>query len=114
MNEFQINVKYSKPKIVILTETRQTVDDIDTFLNIQNYSFVRCDASNRHTGGVMIYVSNIIKFKEITNYRKNMTWLLSIEIIGGFKKGIYGAVYKSPQEKMKNFMTTIRETTNLI
>lgn len=109
LSEFKTIIAKKKPKIMCFSETRQTKDDADKFLFIENYNIVRCDATNRHTGGVIIYISKNISFKVILNYSKSSTWFLAMEVYKGFKKGIYGIIYKSPQENINDFINLLEE-----
>jgi hypothetical protein len=52
--------KYN-PKLVFLSESRQTVNFVDSELNIINYNLIRCDSENRRTGGCVIYLMNDIE-----------------------------------------------------
>lgn len=45
-----------KPAVLALSETRLIVDIEDSEINVPGYSVVRCDAENRSTGGVMLYI----------------------------------------------------------
>ena len=42
--------------ILALTEARITKNITDNELKILDFGFVRCDAENRFTGGVVVYV----------------------------------------------------------
>jgi hypothetical protein len=110
MNEFKIIVSEWKPKIICLSETRQTKDILDQELVIDNYELIRCDSNNRRTGGCVIYVKNNIQYNLIKNVNIDQCWILIIKITNGFKKGIYGVIYKSPKQKKKKFIKIIDDT----
>lgn len=56
---------YYKPAIVVLTETRITEDIEDNEINIKGYKVRRYSAESRNTGGVVIYVRDEIKIREV-------------------------------------------------
>jgi exonuclease III len=65
-NEVHMMMNEYKPLIGCLTETHCTEDIEDHELDIPGYSAViRCDSHSRHTGGVLIYVRDGIKFESV-------------------------------------------------
>jgi hypothetical protein len=74
-------------------------------LAINDYKLVRNDALNRRTGGVIIYVHESISFSIVSQKQFSLSWFLAIKINRGLKNGIYGVIYKSPQEKLNEFVT---------
>lgn len=54
-------LKKINPAFLALSETRLTEDIEDNEVNVQGYSMSRCNAKNRNTGGVALYVRNDIK-----------------------------------------------------
>jgi hypothetical protein len=97
------------PKIVFLSESRQTDIILNTDLEIKNYELIRCDSMNRRTGGCVIYISNNINFEVIKNIQIEQTWILIINVKSGFNVGIYGVIYKSPKQNKKNFLKIMDE-----
>lgn len=55
-------IKEMKPAILALSETRLIGEIEDSEVNVPGYSIVRCDAENRNTGGVMLYIRDDIKY----------------------------------------------------
>lgn len=93
----------------MLSETHITDDFEEGEIKIQGYKFVSCNSHSRHTGGTAMFVDENIKFDVIFNERKNKTWILCIRINDGLMKGIYTVVYKSPKEKITDFLSFFDE-----
>lgn len=53
------------PAVFALSETRLIADIEDSEVNVPGYSVARCDAENRSTGGVMMYIRNDLKHEVI-------------------------------------------------
>jgi hypothetical protein len=104
LNELKILMNEYCPKIVFLSESRQTSDILYSELEIDNYKLIRCDSENRRTGGCVIYLSNDIEFKMLKNEKIEKCWILTIKISKGFKPGVYGVIYKSPKQKKKKIL----------
>lgn len=56
-------LKKINPALLALAETRLTEDIDDNEVNVPGYSVTRCNAENRNTGGVALYVRNDIKYE---------------------------------------------------
>lgn len=93
-----------KPKILLLSEARVTTEINSGEIAIDNYQTLRCDSINRNTGGLLIYVQKNICCHEISSKFVNKSWFLAIKVTEGFQKGVYGVVYKSPQDNVSQFM----------
>lgn len=52
------------PAVLALSETRLTNEIDDSEVNVPGYSLARCNAENRFTGGVAIYIRNDIKYHQ--------------------------------------------------
>jgi hypothetical protein len=65
----------------------------------------RCDSHSRHTGGVLMYIKANIKSEIIFNksYELNL-WCLSVLVKNGALKGIYTAIYHSPNSSHADFI----------
>lgn len=83
------------------------MDIADFELEIEGYYFKRCDSHSRHTGGTMIYIRSDIVCEEIFNDTSctKLSWMCTIKISRGFKKGIYSVLYKSPRENNTEFLS---------
>lgn len=80
-------------------------DDIsDKEIEIENYEIIRCDSNSRHTGGVAIFVKNDLKWKLISKRHRSKSWGLVISVDDRFMHGRFGVVYKSPKEKINDFL----------
>lgn len=102
--EFKVLLEKYSPKLVFLSETR-TTSEIENFeISINNYELVRCDSNSRKTGGCAIYIRKDIEFQIIKNEVQKLCWILVIKVTKGFQKGVYGVLYKSPQQKNKDFL----------
>lgn len=93
----------------MLSETH--VDDaVNTRdLNIPGYALVICESNSRHTGGVAMYVKDEINYKVIFNKSKSRTWILTIQVIDSLINGRYSVLYKSPKEKINDFLSIFDE-----
>lgn len=54
-------LRKTNPAFLALSETRLTKDIEDYEVNVPGYSMYRCNAENRNTGGVALYIRNDIK-----------------------------------------------------
>lgn len=93
-----------KPKIILLSETR-TIENMNiSELAIKGYNLFRCDAINRHTGGVAIYLSENISANVIFKYDNNYIWAIAINISKGFLPDIFCVVYRGHQCSDNDFI----------
>jgi hypothetical protein len=107
--ELKLLLSKYKPKIVFLSESRQTDDINDSELNIVNYNLIRCNSDSRRTGGCVIYLCNTIDYIIVKNIKIDLCWVLIIKIKSGFQPGIYGVIYKSPKQRIKKFLKLVDE-----
>lgn len=90
-------MKQRRPAIVALSEARvdDSVEDFE--INIIGYSCMRCDAENRFTGGVVIYIRNDIKYETVLVKKIiGNCWCVVIKINGNWYRGAIAVVYHSP------------------
>lgn len=92
----------------MLSETHIT-DFSDKELKIDGFLIERCDSNSRHTGGVAIYIKNSINYKVIHNKHKSKTWILAIQISDSLINGRFVVIYKSPKEKINDFLAILDE-----
>lgn len=108
-------MKRMNPTIVALSETRITQDIEESEVNVPGYSIIRCDAENRYTGGVSIYVKNNIKYcvvlikKLIAN-----CWCIVIEVQDKIYKGVIIVIYHSPSASNGDFIRFLEEIVELV
>lgn len=82
------------PAIMALSETRLTPDIENSDIYVPGYSIVRCDATNRNTGGVMLYVKNDIKHEVVLVKKiESNCWCVAIEVCENLFKGRIMVVY---------------------
>lgn len=74
---------------------------------IENYDLIRCNSNSRHTGGVIIYIDKSLNWNLIDSTSKSRTWILSISINDSSINGRFVLVYKSPKEKINDFLEII-------
>jgi hypothetical protein len=98
-----------KPKILMISETHITSDFDDVELEINGYNLIRCDSNSRHTGGVAMYVDKNVDFNIVCKMAKSKTWILAIKINNNLMTGLYAVVYKSPSEKINDFLSIFDE-----
>lgn len=56
-----------------------------------------------------MYIDENINFEVIFNEHRSKTWILCIQIKEGLMKGTYGVLYKSPSEKINDFLCFLDE-----
>jgi exonuclease III len=86
LNQFRDFCEEFKPKMLFLSETRTIEAMSDKELEIHNYSLMRCDAANRHTGGVAIYVHNSISAYISDKFDEKFIWALCIKVKNGYQR----------------------------
>lgn len=88
-------IKTVKPKLIFCSEARVTNEICDE-VKIDGFNEIICMSTSRFTGGVVIYVSNELKFKILYNNSIDDTfWCLVIEIIDSHLMGIYSCFYRA-------------------
>ncbi|XP_025263168.1 uncharacterized protein LOC112637508 [Camponotus floridanus] len=103
-------MKKINPMFLALSETR-LIDEIeDSEVNVPGYSIVRCNAENRNTGGVVLYVRSEIKY-EIVLVKKleSNCWCAAIEVKDKVYKGVIMVIYHSPSASHGDFMRFYEE-----
>lgn len=90
-------MKKRNPAVVALSETRVDANIEDSEINIGGYSQVRCDAENRYTGGVVVYIRNDIKFETVMVQKViGNCWCVVIGLFEQWYKGTIVILYHSP------------------
>lgn len=93
----------------MLSETRTTEEMNENELKVPNYILIRCDAYNRHTGGVAIYVHTSVKAHEIIKHCVNNIWALAVKINKGLVNDVFAVVYKGHNATDAEFLTFMEE-----
>jgi hypothetical protein len=90
--------------MLLLSETHVTNEIGQQEIEIPGYDVIRNDSSSRFTGGVVIYISNSLKWSLISNVHRSKTWITAIDIHTNEYAGRYCIIYKSPREKINDFI----------
>lgn len=106
----EILVSRKKPKIIMLTETHLTLDIDRSEYNIENYRMLCCYSVSRHTGGVMMYVHESVKFNVVDNSTCGLNWFIAVKVVKGLTAGVYGLLYHSPSVNDRDFLTHLEQT----
>lgn len=102
MEELKVYVEYDKQiDVLVLTEARITADIENEEIQLQGYKIIRCNSENRHTGGIVCYVKNNIKYEIICNeHYDKVLWMLCVKI----KSMIFVLLYRSPSSSIAEFL----------
>jgi exonuclease III len=98
-------MKKINPAFLALSETRLTEDIEDSEVNVLGYSMIRCNAENRNTGGVVLYVRNDIKYEIVLVEKlESNCWCVAVEMKDKLYKGVIMVIYHSPSASHGDFM----------
>lgn len=90
-------MKKMNPAVIALSETRLTDEIEDYEVNVPGYSMIKCDAENRNTGGVVLYIRDDIRYEPIlTKKLESNCWCAAIEVKEIEYKVIIKVIYYSP------------------
>lgn len=90
-------MKKMNPAVIALSETRLTDEIEDYEVNVPGYSMIRCDAENRNTGGVVLYIRDDIRYEPIlTKKLESNCWCAAIEVKEIEYTVIIKVIYYSP------------------
>ncbi|XP_036144770.1 uncharacterized protein LOC118646290 [Monomorium pharaonis] len=91
--------------VIALSESRLIAEIEDSEISVPGYSVVRCDAENRNTGGVALYVRDDIKY-EIVVLKKleRIVWCVAIKVKEKLFKGVLMVIYHSPSASHGEFI----------
>jgi len=103
-------MKKMNPAFIALSETRVTAEIEDCEVNVPGYSMIRCDAENRNTGGVVLYVRDDIKY-EIVLVKKleSNCWCAAIEVKDNLYRGVIMVIYHSPSASHGDFVRFLED-----
>lgn len=103
--ELRYVIRTIKPDICVSSETHATVDILNSEINIQGYQLVRTDSHSRHTGGVVMYISNSYNISNINHGAEKFIWWNSIDLTGADNRKIrIVAVYMSASESKADIL----------
>ena len=105
-------MKKINPAMLALSETRLISEIEDSEVNVPGYSIIRCDAENRNTGGVVMYIRDDIRY-EIVLIKKleSNCWCAAIEMKEKLYKGMIMAIYHSPSASDGEFVRFLEDIT---
>jgi len=107
-------IKKMNPAFLLLSETR-LIDEIDdNEVNVPGYSVARCDAENRHTGGVMLYIRNDIKYEVILKDKIIANCCIAVDVKSSMYKGVIAVVYHSPSASNGDFISFLVDRVDLL
>lgn len=94
-----------KPTMILCSEARVT-DEIADEIKIAGYNEIVCASKSRFTGGVVIYIRENLRFKNVFINSVDATfWCLSIEITNSHMNGIYSVFYRANKARfLKNYL----------
>ncbi|KAM0730334.1 hypothetical protein ACS0PU_002663 [Formica fusca] len=103
-------MKKINPAFIALSETRLTAEIEDSEVNVPGYSIIRCDAENRNTGGVVLYIRDDVKY-EIVLVKKleSNCWCAAIEMKEKLYRGIIMVIYHSPSASHGDFVRFLED-----
>lgn len=103
-----------KPAVLALSETRLIEDIEDSEINMPGYSVVRCDAENRNTGGVMLYIRDNIRYEIVLNQKIiSNCWCIAVEIKDSVHR-VIAVVYHSPSASDGEFIRFLEDIVELL
>lgn len=71
---------------------------------------MRCDAENRHTGGVLFYIRNNIKFKVVEKKKiESNCWCVAIKLKENMYRGVIAVVYHSRSASDGDFVRFLED-----
>lgn len=92
------------PSIILLSEARTTDQVEDVELDISGYKTVRCDSSNRYTGGVVVYVKENVHFQVSKKFVvEDVYWCQFLKVKLNSINYLIGCLYRSPSSSMRDF-----------
>ncbi|KAM0734156.1 hypothetical protein ACS0PU_012521 [Formica fusca] len=103
-------MKKVNPAFIALSETRLTAEIEDSEVNVPGYSIIRCDAENRNTEGVVLYIRDDVKY-EIVLVKKleSNCWCAAIEVKEKLYRGIIMVIYHSPSASHGDFVRFLED-----
>lgn len=98
-------IKCYNPAFILLSESRTTKEIEDFELEIKNYSTVRCNSNSRHTGGVLLYIRDNIKYAVHKVYVIDGNyWCKVIKVTYCGSNWLIGCIYHSPSASHSVFL----------
>lgn len=103
-------MKKMNPAFVALSETRVIAEIEDFEVNVLGYSMIRCDAENRNTGEVILYIRDDIKYEIVLiKMLEANCWCAAIEVKDKLYKGVITVIYHSPSSSHDDFVRFLED-----
>jgi hypothetical protein len=101
----------TNPIVACFVETHITKDIQNWEININGYEIIRVDTTSRHTGGVVVYVKENVKFEIIEIEEIDNKWFaISLKILNNvIQNCIICAIYASPKLKKLEIVTKLEK-----
>lgn len=93
-----------KPYLLALTETHVTSVFEDFEIGFPEYNLVRVNTHSRHTGGLLIYIRNNLKYKIIKMLATAELWTVDIDVFNCYLNVKLITVYRSPNSSNADFI----------
>lgn len=99
-----------KPIIVGIVETHVTTDFNNNEIGIDGYNTICCYTHSRHTGGVILYVKEEYKYKEIVNIEyENNVWIVGAKVNVNKENYYIYMLYHSPSKSDAVFIDKLND-----
>lgn len=103
------------PAILALSESSLVEDIEDSEVNIPGYSVARCDAENRNTGGVILYIRNDLNYEVVLSDKIiSNCWCIAVKVKSRLYRGIIALVYHSPSASDGDFISFLVNTMDIL
>lgn len=103
-------MKKLNPAVIALSESRLIAEIEDSEINVPGYSVVRCDAENRNTGGVTMYVRDDIKYEIVVSKKlEKIVWCVAIKLKEKLFNEVLMVIYRSPRASCGEFIRFLEE-----
>lgn len=99
--------------VIGITETWLTDDSELSYYNIDHYNLLTCSRSDRHGGGVGLYLENNLIFEQLKNLESNddnVCQSIFVELKLNNSNIIIGVIYRPPSGDFKKFTEYIDNT----
>ncbi len=102
-----------KPAVVCISETHITEEISEVEVEIPGYAHVTSNSNSRHTGGVIIYILQDLKYKILTNVSIDYEyWAVVVCITLCGKNYNIGCLYRSHQGRELKFIEFVENLLN--
>lgn len=93
-----------------MSEARCTSAIEQSEVDVKGYSCLRCDSTTRHTGGILMYIREDIKFNHMKRYVYELNyWCVVVNVTLGGNRWLVGGMYHSPNASHVTFLEKLEE-----